>query len=113
MNAGARSFIFLSSAGLYGDHPDDDVSIDETSSAAHDDPAMASYLTDEAAVEAAALAGLRTCTLRLAAVYGPGPGGRARLPAGNYKLLDEGRPAISRLYIHDLVRIGLAGEDQA
>src|SRR5215470_7396830 len=113
LNAGARSFIFLSSAGLYGDLPDDDASIDESSAAAHDDPAMASYFTDEAAVEAAGFAGLRTCMLRLAAVYGPGRGVRARLRAGNYKLLDEGRHAISRIYIDDLVRILLAAEEKA
>jgi uncharacterized cupin superfamily protein/nucleoside-diphosphate-sugar epimerase len=113
LNAGARSFIFLSSAGLYGDLPDDEAWIDETSSAAHDDPAMAAYLTDEAAVESSGFAGLRTCTLRLSAVYGPGRGVRARLRAGNYKLLDEGRHHISRIYIDDLVRIILAAEEKA
>src|SRR5262249_12812490 len=40
MNAGARCFIYLSSAGLYGDKPSDDW-IDEDSNVAHDDPAQA------------------------------------------------------------------------
>lgn len=112
LNAGARSFIFLSSAGLYGDKPDEDW-IDETSSAAHDDPAMTPYFTDEAAVESASFAGLRTCILRLAAVYGPGRGVRSRLRAGDYKLLDDGKHYISRIFVEDLVRIVFAAEDKA
>jgi uncharacterized cupin superfamily protein len=112
MNVGARSFIYLSSAGLYGDKPNDDW-IDEDSNAAHDDPAMASYFTDEAAVESAGFAGLRTVILRLAAVYGPGRGVRLRLRAGDYKLLDDGRYWVSRVHVDDLVRIILAAEARA
>lgn len=112
LNAGARSFIYLSSAGLYGDMPDDDW-IDEEASAAHDDMAMAPYLTDESAVQSASFAGLRTCTLRLAAVYGPGRGVRARLAKGDYKLLDGGKHWISRVHIDDLVRVVFAAEERA
>jgi uncharacterized cupin superfamily protein/nucleoside-diphosphate-sugar epimerase len=112
LNAGASSFVYLSSAGLYGDKPDD-AWIDESSNVAHDDPPMLSYFTDEAAVETASLAGLRTVTLRLAAVYGPGRGVRARLRAGDYKLLDEGRHYISRIHIDDVVRIVFTAEQKA
>jgi uncharacterized cupin superfamily protein/nucleoside-diphosphate-sugar epimerase len=112
MNVGARSFIYLSSAGLYGDKPNDDW-IDESSNVAHDDPAMASYFTDEAAVESAGFGGLRTIILRLAAVYGPGRGVRARLRAGDYKLLDDGRYWVSRIHVDDLVRIVFAAEARA
>ena len=112
LNAGARSFIFFSSAGLYGDKPDD-AWTDETSNTAHDDPAMAPYFGDEAAVESAGFAGLRTCVLRLAAVYGPGRGVRMRLRAGDYRLLDDGRHHISRIHIDDLVRIVFAAEEKA
>jgi uncharacterized cupin superfamily protein/nucleoside-diphosphate-sugar epimerase len=112
LNAGARAFIYLSSAGVYGDKPDEDW-IDEASSAAHDDAAMAPYFTDEAAVESASFAGLRTCILRLAAVYGPGRGVRARLRAGDYKLLDDGKHYISRIFVDDLVRIVFAAEERA
>jgi uncharacterized cupin superfamily protein/nucleoside-diphosphate-sugar epimerase len=112
MNVGARSFIYLSSAGLYGDKPSDDW-IDEDSNVAHDDPAMASYFTDEAAVESAGFAGLRTVVLRLAAVYGPGRGVRMRMRAGDYRLLDDGRYWVSRIHVDDLVRIILGAEARA
>jgi nucleoside-diphosphate-sugar epimerase len=65
LHIGARSFIYLSSAGLYGDAPDETLSTRRrrwrTTTAA-----MSSYHTDESAVESASFAGLRTCTLRLA-----------------------------------------------
>ena len=112
VHIGARSFIYLSSAGLYGDKPSDDW-IDEDSNVAHDDPNMSSYITDEAAVETAGFAGLRTCILRLAAVYGPGRGVRARLRAGDYKILDDGRYWVSRIHIDDLVRVIFAAEEKA
>jgi uncharacterized cupin superfamily protein/nucleoside-diphosphate-sugar epimerase len=112
LHIGARSFIYLSSAGLYGDTPDEDW-VDEETTVVHDDPAMSSYHTDESAVESASFAGLRTCTLRLAAVYGGGRGVRQRLRAGDYKLLDGGRHWISRIHIDDLVRIIFAAEERA
>lgn len=112
LHVGARSFIFLSSAGLYGDKPDEDW-IDENSNVAHDDPPMAPYFTDEASVESAGFAGLRTTVLRLAAVYGPGRGVRMRLRTGDYKLLDEGRYHISRIHVDDVVQIVFAVEERA
>lgn len=112
MNGGARSFIYLSSAGLYGDMPDEDW-VDEDSGTAHDDQSMAPYHTDESAVQSASFAGLRTCTLRLAAVYGPGRGVRARLAKGDYKLLDGGKHWISRVHIDDVVRVIFAAEERA
>src|SRR5262245_23896176 len=39
INAGAGAFIYLSSAGLYGDHPDDEW-IDENSILSREDPSM-------------------------------------------------------------------------
>jgi len=112
LHIGARSFIYLSSAGLYGDAPDE-TPVDEETSVAHDDAAMSSYHTDESAVESASFAGLRTCTLRLAAVYGGGRGVRQRLRAGDYKLLDAGKHYISRIHVDDLVRIIFAAEERA
>jgi uncharacterized cupin superfamily protein/nucleoside-diphosphate-sugar epimerase len=112
LNGGARSFVYLSSAGLYGDTPDDDW-VDEDSGTAHDDMAMTPYHTDESAVQSASFAGLRTCTLRLAAVYGPGRGVRARLARGDYKLLDGGKHWISRVHVDDVVRAIFAAEERA
>jgi uncharacterized cupin superfamily protein/nucleoside-diphosphate-sugar epimerase len=113
LHIGARSFIYLSSAGLYGDMPDDDAWVDEDTPTAHDDAAMSSYHTDESAVQSASFAGLRTCVLRLAAVYGPGKGVRARLRAGDYKLLDGGAHQISRVHIDDVVQAVFAAEERA
>ena len=110
--AGARSFIYLSSAGLYGDKPSDEW-IDEETAAVYDDPAMTPYRVEEGALESAAYGGLRSVILRLAAVYGPGRGVRARLRKGDYKLIDEGQHFISRIHVDDLVQIILAAEERA
>lgn len=110
---GAAVFIHFSSSGLYGDQPDDDAWIDEATATAHDDPAMKGVLTDEAAVAASRFERLRTVTLRLAPVYGPGKGVRARLRAGTYKLLDDGEHAISRIHVDDVVQVVFAAETYA
>ncbi len=64
-------------------------------------------------MQAASAAGLRTCILRLAAIYGPGRGVRQRLRAGDYKLIDGGEHWISRIHIDDLVRVIFAAEERA
>lgn len=110
--AGAACFIHFSSSGLYGDKPDDDVWIDEDTPLAVD-PAMQNIKADEEAVERCEFDRLRTVTLRLAPVYAPGRGIRARLRKGDYKLLDDGQHAISRIYLDDLVRIVFAAEQKA
>src|SRR5262249_3358291 len=110
--AAVRCYIYLSSAGLYGDKPSDEW-IDEDTPVAHDDPPMTPYSLEENALETASYSGLHTVTLRLAAGYGPGRGVRARLRQGGYKLLDDGRHWISRIHIDDLVRIIFAAEQRA
>jgi uncharacterized cupin superfamily protein/nucleoside-diphosphate-sugar epimerase len=112
IGAGAGCFIYLSTTGMFGDHPAEDW-VDEDTPTATDDPAMTPYHTDEAAVEGAASAGLRTVILRLAAVYGPGKGVRDRLAKNDYKLLDEGANWSSRVHVDDVVRIILAAEERA
>ncbi len=111
--AGAACFIHLSSSGLYGDQPDDETWIDEDTPTALDDPPMMGVQNDEAAVEASTFERLRTVILRLAPVYGPGRGVRARLRAGGYRLLDDGEHAISRIHVDDVVRVVFAAEDHA
>src|SRR5439155_1305439 len=86
LQACARSFIYLGSAGAYGNTPSAEW-VDEESASALDDPQMAPRHSDEGAVQAAAAAGLRTTILRLAAIYGPGRGVRQRLRAGDYRLI--------------------------
>lgn len=110
--AGAGCFVHFSSSGLYGDSPDDDVWIDDDTPVALDDTGMAAVRSDEDAV-ATHRYGLRTAILRLAPVYGPGRGVRARLLAGTYKLLDDGEHAISRIHIDDAVGAVFAAETHA
>jgi nucleoside-diphosphate-sugar epimerase len=109
--AGADCFIHLGSSALYGKRPEDDRVIDESSDVTIDD--LSAFHHDEAAVIAAASAGLRTVILRLAAVYGVGRGVRNRLRLGNYQMIDDGAHWISRIHVDDLVQIILAAEARA
>jgi nucleoside-diphosphate-sugar epimerase len=111
--AGAGCFVHFSSAGLYGSQPDDEVWIDEDSPIARDDPPMAGVLSDEREVEICQFDRLRTVTLRLAPVYGPGRGMRERLRKGEYRILDDGSHATSRIHVDDVVNVVFAAEDRA
>jgi len=110
---GAGCFIYLSSAGLYGAQPDDDVWIDEDTPVAYDDPPMSNVRSDEDTILESGFPALRTVILRLAPVYGPGRGVRQRLRRNEYRLLDEGQHAISRIHIDDVVRVVFAAEQHA
>jgi nucleoside-diphosphate-sugar epimerase len=111
--AGCGCFIYFSSSGLYGAVPDDDVWIDEDTPLAHDDPGMKNVLADEGEIASCNFDRLRLVTLRLAPVYGPGRGVRNRILKGDYKLLDDGTHAISRIYLDDVVRVVAAAEAKA
>ena len=110
---GAGAFIYLSSSGLYGAMPDDDVWIDEDTQVAHDDPAMKNVLADEDELTRCTFDRLRLVTLRLAPVYGPGRGVRVRLTKGDYRLLDDGSHAISRIHVDDVARVVFAAAERA
>jgi nucleoside-diphosphate-sugar epimerase len=99
-SASARRFVYLSSTGVYGDTPPG-VLVDEATPTAAD-AESAPRLADEAAVAAS---GLDTVILRLAAIYGPGRGLRARLRRGDYLLTDGGAGTFSRIHVDDLVAI--------
>ncbi len=111
--AGAGCFIYFSSSGLYGAGPDDEVWIDEETPVAHDDPSMKNVVSDEHEIQSCRFDRLRLVTLRLAPVYGPGRGVRNRLTKGDYKLLDDGSHAISRIHVDDVVNVVKACEDRA
>lgn len=111
--AGAACFVHLSSAGLYGEAADDEAWIDEDTPVALDDPPMMGVVTDEDAIDTSTFDRLRTVILRLAPVYGPGRGVRARLRKGTYRILDDGSHAISRVHVDDVVRVVFAAEDHA
>ena len=110
--AGARSFVYLGTSGLYGSSADSEW-IDEETPIALDDLDMAPRHQDESSVETASLSGLRTVVLRMAAVYGPGKGVRKRLRDGKYKLIDEGRNWVSRIHVDDVVSVILAAVERA
>jgi len=110
--AGAGCFIHLSSAGLYGSQPDDEPWIDEDTPLAQDDPPMHNVMADEREVETCQFDRLRTVTLRLAPVYGPGRGMRARLRKQEFRILDDGQHATSRIHVDDVVAVVFAAEDR-
>src|SRR5262249_17839286 len=97
-------FVYLSSTSVYGETPDGET-VDEESPVALSDGEAMTRIAEEQAVELARFSGLSTVVLRLAAIYGPGRGGRERLRAGNYKLTDDGAPWFSRVHVDDLVAI--------
>ena len=111
--AGANCFIYFSSSGLYGAEPDDEAWIDEETPLARDDPAMTHVQADEEMIAASQFARLRTVTLRLAPVYGPGRGVRERLRRQTYKILDDGRHTISRIHVDDVAGVVFAAEQRA
>jgi nucleoside-diphosphate-sugar epimerase len=111
--AGAACFIYLSSSGLYGAMPDDDVWVDEDTPIAHDDPSMKNVLADEDELERCTFDRLKVVALRLAPVYGPGRGVRVRLDKGDYRLLDDGSHAISRIHVDDVAQVIFAAADRA
>jgi nucleoside-diphosphate-sugar epimerase len=109
---GATCFLYFSSCGLYGDEPDNETWIDEDTPL-HPDAAMQNIQSDELEIERASFDRLRTVILRLAPVYGPGRGVRNRMRKGDYRILDEGQHATSRIHIDDVVRIVFAAEANA
>jgi nucleoside-diphosphate-sugar epimerase len=74
---------------------------------------MNNVKSDELEVERCTFERLRTVTLRLAPVYGPGRGLRERLRKGEFRLLDDGQHATSRIHVDDVVRVVFAAEDRA
>jgi len=111
--AGAGCFLLFSSSGLYGSQPDDEAWIDDDTPVATDDPAMSNVKSDELEVERCSFARLRTVILRLAPVYGPGRGLRERIRKGEFRLLDDGQHATSRIHVDDVVRVVFAAEARA
>jgi nucleoside-diphosphate-sugar epimerase len=111
--AGAACFILFSSSGLYGSEPDDETWIDEDTPLATDDPPMNNVKSDELEVERCSFDRLRTVTLRLAPVYGPGRGLRQRLRKNEFRLLEDGQHATSRIHVDDVVGVVFAAEARA
>lgn len=110
---GATAFIHFSSSGMYGDEPDDETWIDEETPQTPDG-AMQNVQSDEQEIEKSSFGErMKITVLRLAPVYGPGRGVRNRIRKGEFRILDEGQHATSRIYIDDLVRVVFAAETKA
>ncbi|MEZ4365659.1 MAG: NAD-dependent epimerase/dehydratase family protein [Kofleriaceae bacterium] len=90
--------LYVSSTGVYG--PAGGAWVDEATPLA---PASATGAARVAA-EAAVRAGATPWTiLRPAGIYGPGRGLLARLRAGSYRVVGDGRGHVSRIHVDDLV----------
>lgn len=74
---------------------------------------MQNVHSDELEVERVSFERPRTTILRLAPVYGPGRGMRNRMRKGEFRILDEGQHATSRIHIADVVEIIFAVERAA
>ena len=111
--ANAACFIYFSSSGLYGALPDDEIWIDDDTPVVIDDPSMKNVLSDELELEQCSHDRMRLVTLRLTPVYGPGRGVRVRLRKGDYRILDEGQHAISRIHVDDVANVVFAAEERA
>ena len=111
--AGIERYIHFSSSGLYGDAPDDEAWIDDDTPVDLSDQPMQGVLTDEDAVETSTFDRPQTTILRLAPVYGPGKVVRSRMRKGDYRRLDEGPHAISRIHVDDVVQVVFAAEERA
>ena len=109
---GAANFIHFSSSGLYGDEPDDGTWVDEDTPVTPDG-SMQNVQSDEQEVMKVSFERPKITVLRLAPVYGPGRGVRNRIRKGEFKILDQGEHATSRIYIDDLVQVVFACEDKA
>lgn len=109
---GASNFIHFSSSGLYGDSPDDDTWIDEDTPITPDS-AMQNIHSDEQELERSPFERPRITILRLAPVYGPGRGLRNRIRKGEFRILDEGQHATSRIHVDDVVKVVFAAESKA
>jgi nucleoside-diphosphate-sugar epimerase len=101
-DAGARRLIYVSSTGVYA--PGGGAVVDETWPT---EPAGASgrarLAAERALQSAAASASLSLAIVRAPGIYGPGRGVAARLRAGTYRVVGDGRAHVSRIHVDDLV----------
>jgi nucleoside-diphosphate-sugar epimerase len=105
--ARARRIVYLSSTGVYA--RGDGSWVDEDTPAAPDTARGQARLRDESALLcAAAQRGIAAVSLRIAAIYGPGRGVKARLGLGTYRVVGDGQVWTSRIHVEDLVSVILA-----
>lgn len=94
--------VYLSSTGVYprGEGGVTDERVPAEPAAAH---GAARLAAETAVLRAAAARDIPAVSLRIAGIYGPGRGVVARMRAGNYRIIGDGRGYVSRIHVHDLV----------
>jgi nucleoside-diphosphate-sugar epimerase len=102
--AGAR-MVYVSSTGVYA--PGHGAVVEETFALAPATAAGRARVAAEAAISAALAAPARVI-LRAAGIYGPGRGVLARLRAGSYRIIGDGRAMVSRIHVDDLAAAVIA-----
>jgi nucleoside-diphosphate-sugar epimerase len=96
---GARSVVYVSSTGVYGERVG--IIDEETPTDARDPKAAMRLAAETAWREAGATA------LRAAGIYGPGRGLHRRLIEGSYRVPGEGERVVSRVHVEDLAAMAL------
>jgi hypothetical protein len=97
---GARSVVYVSSTGVYGDRRG---VIDDTTPVDPGAPRAAPRLAAEELYRARG-----AVVLRAPGLYGPGTGLHERLRAGSYRVPGDGQGCISRIHLDDLASLVLA-----
>ncbi|MDO9022209.1 MAG: NAD-dependent epimerase/dehydratase family protein [Deltaproteobacteria bacterium] len=100
----ARSVVYLSSTGVYGDRVG---RIDEDTPTDAREPKAAARLRAEGAWRDAG-----ATVLRAAGIYGPGRGLHRRLIEGSYRVPGDGSRVVSRVHVDDLAAMALGCLDR-
>jgi nucleoside-diphosphate-sugar epimerase len=100
-DAGARRLVYVSSTGVYapaaGAWVDEEFAVDPAG-----DQGRRRLAAERALLETAAARGLEAVALRAAGIWGPDRGVAARLRAGSYRIIGDGRAHVSRIHVDDL-----------
>lgn len=96
---GARSVVYVSSTGVYGERVG--IIDEETPTDAREPKAAMRLAAETAWREAGATA------LRAAGIYGPGRGLHRRLVEGSYRVPGDGGQVVSRVHVEDLAAMAL------
>lgn len=103
--AGARRIIYLSSTGVYPRGRPGAVTDEDTAPAPIAAHGAARLSAERSLLAAATEARISAIALRVAAIYGPHRGVHARLLAGTYRIVGDGRTRVSRIHVDDLVAV--------
>ncbi len=97
----ARSIVYLSTTGVYGEARD----VDETTPVNARTPRETLRLDAEHAIQSGPWS---SCVLRPAAIYGPGRGAHVSIREGKWKIGGDGSNFVSRIHVDDLATHAVA-----